>query len=403
MLYFSELKGKEVRTEDQLSVGKLEDLSFLVSDTPKIVKLVVRNKKNEFLNIPTSVITNVNHSVTISKQFENQEITDQELLLGKNLLDRQIIDISGNKVVRVNDIAINDKPGYYIAGVDIGILGIFRWLNIEDAFSQFLGFFGIKITSRFLSWTDIQPLELARGMVMLKTEQDKLKKIRPEDLADYLEKMNIVNADRILKSLEEDFAADVINNLNINYQNALFRQFSPEKAAHIVSLIDPDEAVDILLTLTEKRRSDIIELLPVERRKEVNHLLRMTGSPIGDSMTTQYFTVSPSFTVRDVLSKIKKEASDFSFLDYVYVLNQEEKLVGVFSLHELILQNPEASVYKFMIQNLIVIHLTTPKEIALNKMFKYRINTLPVIDKDRQLLGIVAFDDLSEVVFDKLK
>src|SRR3990167_359769 len=119
MLYFSELKGKEVFTEDRISIGSIEDLSFLVSDTPKIVKLIVKNKKNNLLNIPTSSIISINHKVIISKQFENQDVTEQELFLGKNLLDEQIIDISGNKVVRVNDIAINDKPGYYIAGVDI--------------------------------------------------------------------------------------------------------------------------------------------------------------------------------------------------------------------------------------------------------------------------------------------
>lgn len=402
MLYFSELKGKKVCTEDDICIGNLVDMSFLVSDSPKITKIVVKGKDNLF-NISTSSIQSVNHKIKINKQFDVQELTEHELLLGKNLLDKQIIDISGNKMVRVNDIAINDKPGYYIAGVDIGILGILRWLKVEELAARIVAPSGIKITSKFLSWADIQPLELARGMVILKTEQDKLKKIRPEDLADYLEKINIVNVDRILKSMDKEFAADIINNLNINYQTALFKQFPPEKAAEIISLIDPDEAVDILLTQPQKKREELIAFLPHKKATEINHLLHLARSPIGEKLTTQYFTVLSNVTVKEVLQKIRHETPTFSFLNYVYVLNQEDKLVGVFSLHELLLQNFESHVYKFMAQNVVVIHLTTPEEIALAKMVKYKINALPVIDQDRHMLGMVAFDDLSDSLLDKLK
>lgn len=258
MLYFSELKDKKVVTEDKKEIGKLIDLSFLVADTPRITNIVIRDLSKQKIHISTSAIKNINHVITIDKNYTPQTMSEVELYLERNLLDKQIIDIAGSKVVRVNDIAINDRPGYYIAGADIGLLGVLRWLHITDPITRIFKFFGIKIAPRFLSWGDIQPLELARGMVILKTQQEKLRKILPEDLADYLEKINIVNVDRILKSLDENYAADVISSLNINYQTALFKQFAPEKAAHIISLIDPDEAVDILLTLTETDRKSVV-------------------------------------------------------------------------------------------------------------------------------------------------
>jgi magnesium transporter len=403
MLYFSELKGKSVVTENQKVLGTLVDLSFLVSDTPKLTNIIVKGTDKKIHTISTASIKNINHKVLITKDYEKQEVTDQELYLDKNLLDQQIIDIEGNKVVRVNDIAINDKPGYYIAGADIGILGVMRWLRVEQPITKLLSTFGVKISSKFLSWADIQPLELARGIVILKTEQDKLKKIRPEDLADYLEKMNIVNVDRVLKSLDERFAAEVINNLNINYQSVLFRNFEPQQAAHLIAMIDPDEAVDILLTLTEHRRDEIIELLTDHKKKEINHLLRLSKTPIGEKLTSEYLTVSPDHTVKEVLTKIKAETTEFDVLDHIYVLNKEDKLIGVFSTHELLLQNPDTNVYKFMLPNVVVIHLTTPEEIAIAKMLKYQLDALPVIDKDRHILGMVAIDDMSDVILDKLK
>ncbi len=403
MLYFSELKGKKVITEEGKEVGKLVDLSFLVSDTPKITTFVIRDLQNYKLHIPSASIKNINHVITVERNFQPQEISDQELYLERNLLDKQIIDIAGSKVVRVNDIAINDKPGYYIAGADIGLLGVLRWLKIADITTRIFKKLQIKLNPQFLSWGDIQPLELARGMVILKTQQERLKKILPEDLADYLEKINIVNVDRILKSFDEKYAADVISSLNINYQTALFRQFSPEKAAHIISLIDSDEAVDILLTLTERRREEIILLVPPHKVKQIRHLMHLARTPIGEKMTAEYLTIASDKTVKDTISKIKKEAVNLSFLNYVYVLNNEEKLVGIFSLHEMLLQNMDTPVYKFMTQNIVVIHLTTPEEIALAKMFKYKLNAVPVIDNDRHLLGIVAFDDLPDLVLNQLK
>lgn len=402
MLYFSELKGKQVYTEDMKKMGRLTDLTFLVSDSPKITNIVVLDTKEQKLLIPTSSIKNINHNIIITKHFEKKEITDQELFLMRNLLDKQIIDISGNKIVRVNDVAINDKPGYFIAGVDIGVLGVLRWFGMEEAMAKTLSPFGIRLTSKFLSWADIQPLELARGMVMLKTEQDKLQKIRPEDLADYLEKMNIVNVDRVLKSLDEEFAAEVINNLNINYQSVLFRHFPPDKAAHLTSIIEPDEAVDILLTLTEKKREEIVDLLSPEKKKTINHLLKLSKTPIGERLTTEYLVVTPNDTVKEVIAKIKITTSNFSFLNYIYVLNQEEKLIGVFSISELLLQQPDAPVYKFMTANVVVIHLTTPEEIALSKMLKYKLYNLPVIDKERHILGLVAIDDLSDMILERV-
>lgn len=113
-------------------------------------------------------------------------------------------------------------------------------------------------------------------------------------------------------------------------------------------------------------------------------------------MTTDFFSVYPHNTIREVIKKIREETPDFSFLTYTYVLNESQQLVGVLNLHELLLQQPDTPVYKVMIQNLIVIHLTTPLEIALKKLIKYKLFALPVVNKRKNLLGVVTFDDVSE-------
>ena len=404
MLYFSEIVGKKVYTEDNIYVGYLEDMIFLVAENPIVTKIVIKNQAKEKLIISTDYLQKINKIIRIEKEFLGTNLEENELYLVKNLLDKQIIDLKGNKVVRVNDVAMQDKEKLSIAGVDVGILGIFRRLRIgADNFFKIASFFNIKLASQFLSWADIQPLELIRGNVKLRKKEEKLEKIRPEDLADYLEKTNVINARKFLKILDTEKAAEVIGNLNINFQTALFKHFQIEKAAKLVSFLDPDEATDVLLTLSKKKRDEVMEKLSPQVKNKIIHLLELSNEPIGSLLTTEYLTVGPEDTVRHIVEKIKTETKDFSSLYNIYAVNKENQLIGVVSLHEVMKEDLDMPLYKFMTQNLIVIHLTTPAEIAMKKFLKYHLSSLPVINQEKRLEGVVNFDDITNYVLDRIK
>jgi len=406
MLYFSELVNKKVYTEDKIEIGVLKDFIFLISENPIVTKIVIKSLSGEKLIISTDYLQKINHYLTIEKEYLSTYLEENELFLVKNLLDKQIIDIKGNKIVRVNDVALNqDKEKLLVAGVDVGILGLARRIRIfgGDSFYKFLSRFNIRFTSQFLSWADIQPLELMRGRVKLKKKEDKLQKIRPEDLADYLEKTNVKNTRNFLKILDIKKAADVISNLNINYQTIIFKSFKKEVAAKFLSFIDPDEATDVLLTLSKNKQKEIIELLEPKVKSNILKLIDLSKNAIGGLITTEYFYVKPDDSVRKVIEMIKKITVNFFNLDYVYVVNKQEELVGVFSLHELLLQDFDTPVYKFMIQNVIVVHFTTPEEIVIKKMLKYKLYALPVIDENKHIQGLITLDDLSSIIFKKFK
>lgn len=399
MIYFSEIRNKKVATEDGIPVGNLEDVIFLASDNSIVTKIVIRNLIGQKLIISTDYLQKINSHILIAKEYLTTYLEENELYLVKNLLDKQIIDIKGNKIVRVNDVALQDKGGLSIAGVDVGMLGIVRRLKIGgEGLYKVLRFFNIKLTSAFLSWADVQPLELIRGEVRLKKHEEKLEKIRPEDLADYLERTNVINARKFLKILDTEKAAEVISNLNINYQTSLFKFFKSDKAARFISFIDPDEAVDVLLTLSKKKRDEIIGYLDEKTKAPILHLFSLSRNPIGNLITTEYLTVDPGDTVRQVLDLIRKTTNDYSSLDYVYAVNKKSELVGVFSLHELIIQDLESPVYKFMTQNVVVIHMTSPLEIVVKKMLKYKLYALPVIDIEKRIQGVVTLDDINNSI-----
>jgi magnesium transporter len=403
MIYFSQILKKKVLTEDEIEVGRLDDLVFLTETTPIVTKILVKTKTGKIL-IPIDFLIKINDHIYIRKNYEETTLSENELYILRNLLDKQIIDISGSKVVRVNDVVLQkEKNEWYVMGVDVGILGILRRLGLAYFGEKILGTLRWPLFSQFLSWAQIQPLELARGEVRLKKEEKKLEKLRPEDLADYLEQTSLANIQKVLRLLDEKIAAKVMADLNINYQVGLFRRMQPKKAAAILELIDSDEAVDILFFLSKKRRQEIISFLSKEKQKGVNYLLNyhQTGK-IGDFLSLEFLATYSSKTAAEVKNQIKKETADFYSLNYVYVINENKQLIGVFSLHELLLQDDTNFVYKFMNQNLITVYLTTPIELALRKMIKYKISALPVIDKEKKLLGVVAFDDLSEKLYEKV-
>jgi len=395
MIYFAELFGKPVKSSDGHKLGRVTDLYFLGQGQPLVTKLtfINRGKKTRVL---IASCKSFNGRLTLEPGYQTTEPSENELSVRKNLLDQQILDLKGNKVVRVNDVVIQEKPYPIIAGVDVGAMGILRWLHLEQFINKYIHLVVLRrpVTSKFLPWDDIQPLQLARGKIVLKHEESKLDKLAPEDLADHLERLSIRNLTRILDLLNDEQEAAVVQNLNLSYQQALFKLLTAEKAAQILTLVDPDEAVDILLTLPTKKREVIKNLLPHQKNAEINYLLSLASTDIGNLLSTEFLTVEPEDTTAKVKEFIRKKTREGSWLSYVYVVNKRKELVGVFNLHELLMQSNDSPVYKYMTPQVVVAHLTTPREIAVNKMVKFRINALPVINEQKELLGIVTMDDL---------
>lgn len=404
MLYFSGLKGKKVVTSEHIYLGKLTDLLFLGTDTPLVTSLVIKKANGENMYLSAESIHHANHVLMVHKDFIQKEKGENELSVMKAVMDRQIIDIKGRKVVRVNDVAIQDKLGsnWYIAGMDVGFRGILRWIKLEKPSRPLYKLTGLESHPHFLSWTDFEPLELEKGKVQLRKDSDTLEKLRPEDLADYLEQTNIRNVNKVVARLDEQYAANVIEDLNANFQSALFRRFTPERAAKLIELIDAEDAVDILLTLNKNKQKEILKVLPEKKQKKLISLLKISGTQIGHLITTDFISIKPNASVQDAFSIIKEKAKNIEFTYYIYVLNENEQLVGVVNISELFRRSPNTSISNFMQQDMVVVHITTPLSIAIKRMLKYRIYALPVIDHTKQMVGILRFNDVAEDILEEI-
>ena len=401
MLYVSELLGKDVVCENRL-IGRVEDILFLYTEVPSITKIKVDSGKSLKI-IPINDLKKINSQITVEKHFKETTKENNEASIKENLLDRQVIDLVGNKVVRVNDVVIADKPHFYISGIDISVWGILRRLKLLNQVLKIANYFrlpGVKFS--FLSWGEIQNLEFGLGQIKLKSREEKLNRLHPEDLADHLQTTNIINIKKFLQALDMEKAADVFAGLSLIHQTAVISQLEPESAQKMIVELEPDEATDILLSLNKRRRDQILTLMPEKEEKELRNLIGLSTTPMGELMTTDYYTVDSKATVREIIERMKTVTADFSCLSAVYVLNEKKLLTGVFSLHELLLQSADTPAYKFMVAEPMALQLTTPVELATKKMLRYKFSALPVVDMDKKIVGIVTMDDLSDYLLDRV-
>ncbi|OGH11954.1 MAG: hypothetical protein A2857_05905 [Candidatus Levybacteria bacterium RIFCSPHIGHO2_01_FULL_36_15] len=419
MLYFSELDKIKIYSNNGKFIGILDDLIFSVINTPYITKLVVVSstssifpeslnifQKKEKLIIPIQNLQKINHvKMIIDERFSQSEIAENELFVKRNLLDTQVIDIEENDIVRVNDVLIHNVgvQGLAIYGVDMGFSGILRWLKLEKKINKLLRVFGLSITQSILAWSDIQPLELTRGRVVVKTTFDKLKGLHPADVADYLETQNFKNALALIQGIDKGYLAEVVSELNPNFQSRLLKRLGVDKIVYILSMMETDDAVDVLTQFSQKRRDAIMEKLPPKESAEIKRLLKFSETPLGEFLTIDFLTVYSEDTCLDVIKKIKNSTVDFSTLEYVYIVNKENQLIGVTDLHELILQNSDNHMFRFMVSKVVSATLSTPVEVAFRRMSKYKISSLPVIDQNKQILGIVQIEDLSREIIQRIE
>lgn len=407
MYYFSELRRLKVYGPTMRELGIVGDAAFEVADYPLVKKILIKKHKGSPILIDLKDVQDFNGKVVLREGYKQVDLNQNELFIAEGLLDKQIIDLANNKVVRVNDVVVQEKKNeasfeMVITGVDIGFLGLLRRLRVERLALQIANLVRYKAISTTLSWADIQQLELKEGVVKLKLKAEKLKAVHPEDLADHLEKTSEKNVRGFISMLGLKQASEVIKHLDIEYQRDLFENWPAEQAVKFINLIDDDETVDILLTLTEEKREEIIELMPMEEREKIRHLLAYSNTPIGSRMTTDYIIVPTDITTQRVYELVRQETGTFFFLSSIFVVNDRDQLVGVFNLHELAMQAGDTPVFKFMETNVIVARLTTPIEIVIKQMLKYHISSIPVIDKNRNILGIVTLDDTSDLLLEKI-
>lgn len=402
-LSFTQLRQAPVLDSAGTPVGRLEDVvTMALGPRPPVMKLVVRRPDGEEWLLPWSLVADWSAAARggIRLRAPLGELSPvamrpDEMRLGKNLLDKKVVDTARKKVVRVNDIELEERDGaLFVTGVEGGLRGLLRHLRSETIGERLAGILGKALPHEVIAWDVLDPLETELTRAKRQAVYTKLAKLHPADIADILEELNPAERAAILAALDEDTAAEAITEAEPEVQASVVQMMEPEKAADILEEMEPDEAADILSDLPEAKAEELLETMEPEDAQEVEELLEHEEDTAGGLMTTEHVAFAPSLTAAEAIRRIREEAKDAETIYYLYVTGEGGRLLGVFSLRELILAEADQRLEQIMHADVVSVGPeTAPREVA-EFLSKYNLLALPVVSGEGELLGIITVDDV---------
>jgi len=412
-IYLSDLLGSPVIVEGSRErVGRLVDVVGKHEDVyPEVTRFVVAAGKRR-LSVAWELVKAcepkcVTISLPPSGSLPEFVPHPTELPFRHDLLDRQIVDTVGAKVVRVNDLQMQVRLGrLWLVHIDVGFRAVLRRLGWEKPMLRAIKWlFSYELRDKVISWRLVQvlPVNGAPGLeqrIIVPTAD--LRNLHPADLADIIEALGTKQREAVFRSLDTETAADVLEEADPQVQRTLIDAVSGEQAADILEAMSPTDATDLLQDLSEPAAEKLLTSMEQEAAEDIRELLSHDENTAGGLMTTAFLALSPDTTVQQALLSLKREARDLDVFGYVYVVDDEEKLLGVVSLKELMEAEPEAPLGEIMSSRVVTVETGEDQMEVARAFAKYGFRALPVLDEEEKLAGVVHFDRIMEVVAPKL-
>jgi magnesium transporter len=402
MLYLSQVLGRPIRDLEGERVATIKDVIVRLGadDHPPVTGLVARYRRRDFF-LPRGHFTvlneqgaRLNSDILDLRPFVRRE---SEVLLARDVLDKQLIDVDGKRVVRVNDVQIIEAAGdWRVTGADVSLQGL--WRRLAPA-----GFAGSKKPVEVLDWAGVGYLATDAATVQLKSSSDKLARLHPVEIARLAEALSYHHGSEVVESLDDETAAETLEEMPAESQARILGDMDQERAADILEWMSPDEAADVLGDLPEDKAEELLGLMEQDEQADVVELLPYEDDTAGGLMTTEFVTLPRALTVGEALARLREMAETPNMIYYLYVVEKEDswKLLGVIALRSLILADPSMPLEHVMRTEF---QQADPEESAkevAQRIAEYNLLALPVIDDAGDILGIITVDDAMEILLPK--
>ncbi len=399
MAFISELTGRPVTDIDGTRIGVLKDVVARATreNSHPIVEAIVVHGKAGDRTIPyQDLAALLSAAIPLkrpSAEIQAYALQDDDIRLVDDVLDQQILDTDGARVVRVNDIELVRVNGdVVVSNVDIGLLGILRRIGLDKLGNWAARHMRTDVTKGQISWQFVEPLLHDQSM-RLKVPSSKLAELHPSDLAEIISDLSQSEHGDLLHKLDLKQLADTLEEVEPDFQANLIQHFPDEKVADVLEEMAPDEATDLLAELPDEKRQGLLRLMETDEANEVRELLRYGEDTAGGLMTTEYIAVSPELTAAQTIDLLRRAGEEAELIYYVYVTDADKRLVGVFSLSDLIIAKPETAITEFMHKRVVSVRLDAKQDEIAQTVSKYNLIAVPVVDEQNRLHGIVTADD----------
>ncbi|MHB9093657.1 MAG: magnesium transporter [Eubacteriales bacterium] len=403
-MFISQLLKKPVIDRSGEKIGHITDIVIEIGGLyPKVTGFEVGTFVQKYI-INHQTVDVINKRILSLKFLKDdvykRELREHEIYLQKDLLDKQIVDTYGCKVVRINDLKLANFEGdIRLVAVDIGLKGLLRRLGIESPVVRFAGLFGNEIGENIISWDYMEPLETELSRVKLTVPHEKVSRLHPADIADIMSQLNVKEQVAIIKSLDHETAAEALGEVEPEMQAAIMETLEGEHASDILEEMAVDEAADLLGELSEEKARELLGLMDEAEAEEVQELLEYDEETAGGLMTTEFIALPAFLTADQTINQLRELAPEAETIYYLYVVDQSEKLVGVVSLRDMIVSPADTPLLDIMIKKVISVEHDTPQKQVADIIAKYNLLAVPVVDEERKIIGIVTVDDVIDLMY----
>ncbi|MDP4094708.1 MAG: CBS domain-containing protein [Bacillota bacterium] len=402
--YLSRILNVKVTASNGDTVGKLKDLIVTKGEHPEVVACVIGSNSGKpgIFSWKGFTITKDNNKYKVSCQETNRfEPQEDAVFLKKHILDKQIVDIDGVKVVRVNDVRLAAvSNGVFVVAVDVGVEGLLRRLGLAKPIKRVLQLFDKSIPGRFILWDNLETLASPLENLKLSMTYSKLNTLHPSELADIIEDLDIKTRNAIFDALDYEKAADVMEELETDFQVSILNSMTLEKAADVLEKMPADEVADILDDLEEEKAEELLDEMEHEVSEEVRELMEYPEDTVGSLMSTDFISFNEEMTVNDTINELRKQKPESDTIYYLYVLDSHERLIATVSLRDLIVSEPETKLHEIMNRKILYVYDNDDISSLMDMVTKYSLLAIPVVNEEMKMMGITIIDDL---VYELLK
>ncbi len=398
VLHLSLVVGGELRDAAGEKLGRVDDLIVrLGEDEYPPVTGVVASVAGRQVFVPAEQVAEIAPGrVTLAGDrldLQHFRRRPQEVLLKKDVLDRQLINVDGARLVRANEIELTRLEGWYrVVGVDVGLRGLVRRL-VPRALADRVD------AGDFLDWASVEPFTGHVPTVRLRVPHPKLAKLHPAQLADLVEAASHREGEEIMAAVAVDpeREADLFEQLEEGHQREFVEERSDEEIAALLARMDPDDAADLVLQLPQKRREPVVALLSPVQARRVRALLGFDPATAGGLMSPEFLCVYADATREEALERVRRSKLPPEAVSWVYAMNTSRRLRGGLTLAELV-RTEEGSRLWETIRPVQSVRPDADLEEVARLMTDFDLTVVPVVDEDERLLGIVTVDDVLELV-----
>ena len=410
-LSLSELLGLTVYDSTGAATGRVREAALVPQeDRSRVSALIVKTRAGS-RTLPCSAISGIDGGVrasTTAAEWNPANGAEGQFLLSRDLLDQQVIDVHGRKVVRVNDVDFYQETAQNrlilkIEGVDVGARGAIRRLLKGVVPLAALRILLQRIPPREIPWEFVDLIETDPARrVKLKISHERLAKLHPADIADIVEDLAPNEREAVFETLDEEVAAEALEELEPKFQKAVVESLDSDRAADIVEEMGPDAAADLLADLSEDRTEEILVQMQPEERREVAELLEFGENTAAGRMTTEYIALPVAATAHDAVEAMRSFEGRMESMSTVFLTDSNGTLAGAVPLVKIALAKPETPLLALHQEPLIYCRAGAKEEEFAELFDKYNLLTLPVVDDHNRLVGVITPDDVINMLRAKL-